>query len=165
MKLNKKMMIAAAIACFASVQSASALDFAHAYKQCGLGGIIGNAAGDDSGVIAIITNVTWDLGTTALISEATDACSGKSGKMASMIHESYIPLEQDIAQGQGEYLDALLATAECDTSMQPEVVAHVREDFSATVTAPGYASQTQFEKSEALFNVFQANTAQCATKG
>jgi hypothetical protein len=165
MKLNKKMMIAAAIACFASAQSASALDFAHAYKQCGLGGIIGNAAGDDSGVMAIITNVTWDLGTTAVISEATDACSGKSGKMASMIHESYIPLEQDIAQGQGEYLDALLATAECDTSMQPAVIAHVRDDFAAKVAAPNYAAQTQFEKSEALFNVLQANTAQCATKG
>jgi hypothetical protein len=163
MKLNKKIMIAAAIACFASVQSASALDFAHAYKKCGLGGIIGDAAGND--IIAIITNVTFDLGTTALISEATDACSSKSGKMASMIHESYIPLEQDIAQGQGEYLDALLATAECDTSMQPAVIAHVREDFSAKVAAPNYATQTQFEKSEALFNVFQANTAQCATKG
>ena len=162
MKLNKKIMIAAAVACFASVQAASALDFGHAYKKCGLGGIIGDAAGND--IVAIITNVTWDLGTTALISEATDACSDKSGKMAALIHESYIPLEQDIAQGQGEYLDAMLATAECDTSMQPEVVAHVREDFAAQVAAPGYASQTQFEKSEALFNVFQANTATCAVK-
>ena len=164
MKLNKKIMMAAAIACFASVQSASALDFAHAYKQCGLGGMIGNAVGDDSGVVAIVSNISTTWGLIAVISEATDGCSAASGKMAVLIHESYIPLEQDIAQGQGEYLDAMLATAECDTSMQPEVVAHVREDFAAQVAAPGYASQTQFEKSEALFNVFQANTATCAAK-
>lgn len=164
MTLKKKMIIAA-VACCAMAQSASAVDFAHAYKQCGLGGIIGNAVGNESGIVAIITNVTWDLGTTAVISDATDACSDKSGKMASLIHNSYTPLEQDLAQGQGEYLDTLLATAECDATVQPSVVSHVREGFSAQVAAPGYASQTQFEKSENLFNLFQANTAQCSTKG
>ncbi|MDQ6980093.1 MAG: DUF3015 family protein [Ghiorsea sp.] len=162
MKMNKKIMIAAAIACFASVQSASAIDFKHAYTQCGLGGIIGNAAGDDSGIVAIITNVTFDLGTTAVISAATDGCSGKSGKMASLVNDAYVPLEQDIAQGQGEYLDAMLATAGCDTA-DKATVANVRQDFAAEVVAPGYASKTQFEKSEAMFNVFQANTAQCSS--
>ncbi len=165
MKLNKKMMIAAAIACFASVQAVSAGDFAYAYKQCGLGGIIGNAVGNDSGVVAIITNVTWDLGTTALISNATDACSGKSGKMASLVNDAYVPLEQDLAQGQGEYLDTMLATAGCDTAIAPAVVNQARAEFAMQVAAPGYASKSKFEKSEAMFNTFQASTVQCGTNG
>jgi len=160
MKLNKKMLVLAAVACFGMIQSATAREFGEIYKQCGLGALIA----PHTPVVAIITNITWDLGTTAVISDATDGCSSKAGKMASLIHNSYVPLEQELAQGQGEYLNAVLATASCDEASKAGVVANVREDFAANVSSSDYTSQTQFEKSESLFNLFQASTSQCATK-
>ena len=147
-----------------TVQTASAeRDFGAIYMQCGLGGMIGSALAPDMGLVAISTNVTWDLGTTAVLSNATapEMCKGTASKVATLIHDSYTPLEQELAQGQGEYLDALLAVSECDAASD-QVVSSVREGFAAEVALPGYASKTQYEKSEALFNLFQAKAGQCS---
>jgi len=165
--MTKNMKIALAIvATMAAVQTANARDFGAIYMQCGLGGIIGKAIAPDMGWVAISTNVTFDLGTTAVLSNATapEMCKGTTAKVASLIHDSYIPLEQDLSQGQGEYLDALMAASECDAATSSKVVSSVREDFAAQVAAPGYASKTQFEKSETLFNLFEAQAGQCAVK-
>ncbi len=161
--MTKKLKIAlAVVAAMAAIQTAGARDFGAIYTQCGLGAMIAK----NSPVVAAITNVTWDLGTTAVLSNASspEMCKGTGGKMAALIHDSYLPLEQELSQGEGEYLDALVAAADCDASAGANVISNVREDFAAQVAAPGYAVKTQFEKSEGLFQLFDAQTAQCAVK-
>lgn len=131
--------------------TANAREFADIYTECGLGAMI--APNNDA--VAAVTNVTWDLGTTAISSNATspESCQGGQGGSAAFIYDAYPNLEKDIAVGRGEHLDALLAIAGVDGSVQDDVSVELRDGFSALVSAEGYSEQTRFEKAENLYNL------------
>lgn len=80
-------------------QTSMSREFADIYTDCGLGAMI---APKTPGVAAV-TNVTWDLGTTAVSSNISspDACVGGKEKTAAFIHDSYSSLEEDLAKGDG----------------------------------------------------------------
>lgn len=160
----KRHILLAVVVSFGLIQPASAFSFRFTYTQCGIGGIVGKALSDESGIVAVVTNLT-DLGTTAVSSAMSDACYGRMGVMASLIYETYDPIEQDLAQGQGEYLDALLTAAECNVGIRSSVVGDIRRDFSKQVASSSYAAQTQYVKAENLFNLFRTTTEQCLVKG
>ena len=130
---------------------ANAREFADIYTECGLGAMI--APNNDA--VAAVTNVTWDLGTTAISSNATspESCQGGQGSSAAFIYDAYPNLEKDIAVGRGEHLSALLAIAGVDTSAQDVVSVELRDGFAALVSAEGYSDQTRFEKAENLYNL------------
>jgi len=159
----KKSLISAItlLAAFSMTQTASAREFADIYVQCGLGAMIA----PNTPAVAAVTNVTWDLGTTAILSNATspETCKGGSAKTAAFIHDSYTPIENDLAKGQGEYLDTLMATTDCDASAHAEIASAVREDFATVVAQPGYAERSRFEKAESLFNIVHAKAGVCNT--
>jgi len=62
MKSMKYALLAVASAAMLSTSPAHSREFGEIYAECGLGGMIGKS----NETIAIITNITWDLGTTAL---------------------------------------------------------------------------------------------------
>lgn len=130
---------------------ASAREFADIYTDCGLGAMIA----PNSDAVAAVTNVTWDLGTTAISSNASspESCQGGQGSSAAFIFDAYPSLEKDIAVGRGEHLNALLAIAGIDKSAQDDVSVELRDGFSALVSADGYSEQTRFEKAENLYNL------------
>lgn len=139
-------------------QSASAKDsrdFGQIYVECGLGGLIAQ----HTPWAAVITNVTWDLGTTAISSELSspDSCKGQSSQSAAFIHESYEPLAMDLAHGQGEHLSALMSIPGCDAAVQPALAKALRTDFAKMVGQPDYSKMNQMQKSEGLYNIFQKN--------
>ena len=122
------------------------------YKQCGIGGLI---FGQSSPTLAFISNVTWDLGTTAATSDATNGCSvGTSDTMAAVyIHETYEQLETELAIGQGEYLEALTSLMSCEGTNAQAVQSELRSAFSGVVRASGYASMDSFAKSDSLYQL------------
>lgn len=126
-------------------------DFAEIYTDCGIGGMIAPR----SDAVAAVTNVTWDLGTTAISSNISspDSCSGGQAEKAAFIHDSYDALELDLASGHGTYLDALMALAGHEGQTQQRFVAAVRTGFAKLVAAPDYHEQNRFAKAEALYNL------------
>jgi hypothetical protein len=151
----KKLLGSALVAVALLATSASAKDgrsFGQIYEECGLGGIIGDAAGGGQagGILAIVTNVTWDLGTTAVSSEVTspNSCSNKGALTATIINEGYNKLEEEIALGDGAYLQALQKVNEGSL----DTVA-LRDQLSTLANSEEYATLSRMEKSEKLYNI------------
>ena len=132
-------------------QIGMAREFAEIYTDCGIGGMIAPR----SDAVAAVTNVTWDLGTTAISSNISspDSCSGGQAEKAAFIHDSYDALELDLASGHGTYLDALAALAGHQGQAQQRFVTAVRAGFAKLVAAPDYHEQNRFAKAEALYNL------------
>ncbi|MCK9175341.1 MAG: DUF3015 domain-containing protein [Desulforhopalus sp.] len=131
--------------------SAMAREFADIYTDCGLGAMIA----PHNSVVAAVTNVTWDLGTTAISSNISspDSCHGGQAKSAAFIHDSYESLEKDIARGHGEYLDTLMTLTNVSKESQEKAVNNLRNNFASSVANQDYTNQTKFQKSENLYNL------------
>mgnify|MGYP001586532049 CR=1 FL=1 len=132
-------------------QAAMARDFIGIYKECGLGGMI--APRDP--IIAVITNVIWDFGTTAVSSNviSPDTCSGVQQKAAAFIHDTYASLETDMASGYGAHLDTLMTLVGYESDAKQYLVKALRADFAKQVAAPGYTAKNRFERAEALYDL------------
>lgn len=133
-----------------TAQDSQAREFADIYTECGLGAMIA----PKNEAVAAVTNVTWDLGTTAISSNisSADTCVGGKAKVASFINDSYKNIEQDLAAGNGEYLNTLATLAKADSETKDEFIAKLRKDFSSIVASNEYNSLTTYQKSEKLYN-------------
>ena len=140
-------------------QFGMAREFGEIYTDCGLGGLIGSAIGSKedtlANIAAVVTNITFDLGTTAISSNTTSpgTCARGKEKTAAFIYESYESLETDLASGDGVYLDALVALAGNEEQTRERFVAAVRSGFAKLVAMPEYPEQDRFTRSEALYNL------------
>src|SRR5690554_322833 len=74
------------------------------WQHCGIGAMIFT----DNGVAAAISNVIWDLGTTAVASAtiSPESCGTTLVTVALLIDSSYDQLAMETAQGSGEHLNA-----------------------------------------------------------
>lgn len=151
----KKFLAAAGATCIVGLlgmQSASGAEngreFADIYTDCGLGAMIA----PNSDAVAAVTNVTWDLGTTAISSNATtpDTCQGGKAETAQLIHDVYPQLEQDLARGEGEHLGALLVMTRCDEGVHEELASALRGDLAELTVDSGYEAQSRFQRAEAM---------------
>lgn len=129
---------------FTSQVHADERSFGDIYKECGIGAMIFN----DTPVAAAVSNIIWDLGTTAVSSNISSAenCEGGKAKMAFFIMKSYDNLEVEIASGEGKYMDTLVAMTEKD-------VETLRSEFSEVVASSEYATLNQEQKAEKLYNI------------
>jgi hypothetical protein len=150
-----KKVLGSLIVAAALVVGANASDkrsFGEIYTECGLGGIIGNAAGGDStgNVLAVVTNITWDLGTTAISSNITSdsTCANTKVKTAALINEGYDKLEEEIALGSGEYIDALKKVSGDKLDTQ-----NLREEFAYFAASSDYEKLSHYKKAEKLFDM------------
>lgn len=136
---------------------AQSREFGDIYMECGLGASIF----PNNNTMAAISNVTWDLGTTAVSSDASspESCKGTKVAAANFVDKSYASLETDLASGEGEHLTALLSIMGCGSAAQGEISGALREDFAKTAGQAGYAGQTQFEKSEGMYNMVNQRIA------
>ena len=154
MKIWKTALVAGAAVLSLSASS-QAREFADIYTECGLGAMIA----PNNSAVAAVTNVTWDLGTTAILSNASseDTCEGAASETAAYIHQAYPSIESDLAAGTGEHLTTLMTLAGVDAAEQAAYAAQLRSEFASLVAVPGYDAQTSFEKAANLhrlvFNV------------
>lgn len=121
-------------------------DIGRIYTECGLGGAIA----PKSDVVAAITNITFDLGTTAISSNLSspESCNGgKEVKTAALIINNTAAIEKEAAAGSGETLAALESVSGCSTS-------GIRAGLAE---AP--AGQNQKDRAEVIWNSLHANCA------
>lgn len=136
----------------------SSKSFGEIYTDCGIGGLLtaplGSGAGHD--ILAVVSNVVWDLGTTAISSNVSsvDTCaSGKSEKVAAFISTSHKELEKELASGEGKYLDSLVSMAKPSDMSKEDYVSKVRSEYGSIVASADYATMTDYQKSEKLYNI------------
>lgn len=137
----------------APVSSIQAREFADIYTECGLGALIAPT----NGAVAAVTNVTWDLGTTAVSSNVSsaDTCQGGKKKVASLIHNAYPQLTADISKGQGANLDALTVAAQCEQSASAKFKTQVRHEFGRL--SANAQNKSQFDKNEDLYGIVKTS--------
>jgi hypothetical protein len=113
------------------------------WQDCGIGAMVFPA----NGVAAAISNIIWDLGTTAVTSNVSsqNSCNSEKAKTAMFIKATLPALEQDVATGEGEYLTAMLEIRGCDASSHRAIVEAVRQDLI----------QKTADNAEALYNVVE----------
>ncbi|WP_428503023.1 DUF3015 family protein [Roseateles sp.] len=161
--MMKKVLAATAAALLGlSAGAVQAREFSDIYTECGLGAMIA----PNNSAVAAITNVTWDLGTTAISSNVSsaDSCSGGKKKVAALLLNSYAQVETDLAKGEGEHLAALNVAAGCSAASQQAFSGNLRREFASLVAQPAYAAQGRMEKASALFDAAasSARNASCA---
>jgi hypothetical protein len=146
-----KLSLAALTALTLTVSSSQAREFADIYTECGLGAMIA----PNNQAVAAVTNVTWDLGTTAISSNISseDTCKGGKAKVAAFINDSYENIEKDLASGNGKYLETLANLAKNESQSSDEFIASLRNNFSSIVASNDYSSLTTYEKSEKLYSI------------
>ncbi len=124
------------------------------YADCGIGAAIFK----DTEWAAATSNVTWDLGSTAITSATVspETCTKRSVKTAMFIRDAYAQIVEDAARGDGEHLASALTLMECGGN-RSSAMGEVRNNLGEAISAPGYNDQQALEKAGQLFNII--NTA------
>ena len=159
--MMKKLLASMAVGMITlSAGAVQAREFADIYTDCGLGGMIAPS----NAVVAAITNVTWDLGTTAISTNISseESCAGGKKKMASLLLNSYAQVETDLAKGEGAHLVALTEAAGCGSANRAAFNVSMRREFATLVAQPAYAASSRMEKASALFDA-ASNSARGAS--
>lgn len=158
MKKNffKQCVLALAVAASGSAFAAGAVGTGpNPYSDCG----IGAALFKDVHWAAVTSNVTFDLGTTAVTSAtfSPETCTKRNMKAAMLIRDTYAQIMEDAARGEGQHLAAALDVFSCTGASQGAATQAVRSDVGQAVSATGFNQQGQLEKASQLFNII--NTA------
>ncbi len=153
--LNKILLSTATVLCatlsFSAHAESGNRTVEQIYKECGIGGLI---FADVSPIVAIISNVTWDLGTTAALSNSMSpsTCNTPTVKTAYFIKETFGDLENNLAQGKGEHLQALNSLMACDAA-----TTGVRREYAQYTTTQSYATATVDNNVEKLFEIVNSS--------
>lgn len=142
----KKITLCALVA--STLFTSSAMAVKNPWKECGIGAIIF----DENGVAAAISNIIWDLGTTAVSSKVSSAesCEGANVQAAIFIQDNYDVVLEQTSQGAGDHLVAMLDILHVDAAQQPQVISSVRAQMAAKVA-------TEQDTPETYYNVVMAN--------
>ncbi len=162
----RKMLLATSLASMVAlssgVQAEGSRNFGKIYTDCGLGALIAQGIDQKStaDVVAIITNVTWDLGSTAISSNLTspDSCARGNAKTAAFILKSYPQLEKDLALGHGRYLDALTEVVQISSKEKQAFTQAIRAEFAKRTSTVGYEFLSRKEKAELLYNIIYSRS-------
>ena len=127
------------------------------FAECGIGaGIFPN-----NETAAIISNIIWDLGTTALTSgfSSPSTCSGLKAKTAMFIYDIYDLIVEDTAKGSGEHLTTMLNLAGCEVTTHTALVGDLRGGFFELIREGSYTSQDSVTKSKNFYNMLVSKSA------
>lgn len=120
------------------------------FSDCG----IGAALFPNHKVLAVTSNVIWDIGTTAVTSATAspETCSGNNVTAAKFILESYDSLAEETARGQGDHLAALMNILEISQEEQAAVITSIRAQMANNLADADYSSADKTEKSSQFYN-------------
>ncbi|MBV1878126.1 MAG: DUF3015 domain-containing protein [Pseudomonadales bacterium] len=124
------------------------------FSDCG----IGAALFPTVSWAAVISNVIWDVGTTA-VSSATlspETCNGKNVKTAQFILENYDNLAEETAKGEGDHITAMLGILGCQLPSHGAIVADVRINMATQVGSESYSRIDTLGKASAYYDAVSA---------
>ena len=121
------------------------------YSDCG----IGAALFPNIKPLAVISNIIWDVGTTAITSATVspETCSGKKVEAAAFILESYDSLAEETARGNGDHIVALLNIMEVAGADRPAVVASIRKQMASAVVSDTYLTADKLTKASIYYSI------------
>lgn len=136
------------------VPSAAKAEDINPWVDCGIGAMIfpGTPVG------AVISNVIWDVGTTAVTSAglSKNTCEGKRVKMAMYIGTTYANLEEETVQGEGQHVRAMLDIASCDKAAHEDIMRSVRADFAKSLQDPAYLQKDGIARAQDYYTLVEA---------
>jgi len=99
------------------------------WQDCGIGAMIFPS----NGAAAAISNIIWDLGTTAVTTNVSsqESCASDKAQTAMFIKATMPSLEQEVAIGEGEYVTAMLELRGCEATSHTEIIKAVRQEFAS----------------------------------
>mgnify|MGYP000052713887 CR=1 FL=1 len=117
------------------------------WQDCGIGAMIF----PENGAAAAISNIIWDLGTTAVSTNVSsqESCASSKAKTAMFIKATMPALEQDVASGEGEYVTAMLELRGCEATSHQAIIKAVRQDMV----------NKEADNAEALYEVLEERVA------
>jgi hypothetical protein len=123
------------------------------YVDCG----IGAALFKDTDWAAVISNVTWDAGSTAITSAtmSPQTCNKQKAKVALFIRDTQPQLAEEVAVGQGAHLTAVLNLSECPTTRHANAIQSIRTSMADAIAAPTYTSTSGIEKSTVMYHAVE----------
>ena len=144
----KKLLVSAVALSTLLAGNAVAADKVNPWKHCGIGAMIF----DNNGAAAAISNIIWDLGTTAVSSKVSseDSCEGANVKAAQFIQDNYNQVLEETSQGNGEHVTAMLDMLSVEEAKQPQVLAAIRTEMAGKVAS-------EQATPEAYYNVVMAS--------
>ncbi len=145
----KKVTLAAAILGATFGGQAMAQEDINPWKHCGIGAVIF----DDNGTAAAISNIIWDLGTTAVSSKISSAesCEGKMVTAAVFIQNNFKTVMEETSQGEGEHLTAMMDILDVNAAQRDDVIIAVRANMASEV------ANSQTVSPEAYYNAVVAS--------
>ena len=134
---------------------ASPAKAANPYHNCG----IGAAIFPTNEIAATISNVIWDLGTTALSSAtiSPETCTNNQAVASRFILETLPHLESDLSTGEGEYMNSLASMLQCGSNSDT-VATHLADRYLAFVASPDYLTSSRIQKASVMYNSLQASS-------
>lgn len=150
--MKKLMSVVTVLVVTLGVSSAQAKNV---WRDCGIGALIFPTVS----WAAIISNIIWDLGTTATSTNMSsdDQCAGKSASTAKFIYQNYANIEEQTAIGSGEHVTAMLNTLGCSSQSQPQIINALRSDLQNNMSNSSYSTKAQNEKAEGYYNSLMNN--------
>lgn len=147
-----------ALAVSTSTAAMAAQENVNPFTNCG----IGAALFPNHDVGATISNVIWDVGTTAVTSATAspETCTNGTKKdVAVFINDTYKQVEEDAVMGSGQHLSALMSIAGCGSASSSEMISTFQVNFGEALSAEAYADKSQVQKAEAMYNAFTSASA------
>jgi len=130
------------------------------WTECGIGAMIFT----ENKPLAVISNVIWDLGTTAVTSAglSKNTCGGSNVVAAAFIQNGYANLEEETVIGNGQHLSALLNVFGCESTSHQAVSQGLRAELNGAMQQEEYMDKSTTEKAEAYyFMVKEQASGQC----
>ena len=127
--------------------------------DCGIGAMIFT----ETTWAAVVSNVIWDLGTTAVTSDQSsqNTCNSKKAQTAMYIGVNYASLSEETAKGDGKHLRTMLGMMGCEATQQSSIISSVRSEFGRELRSADYAVKTSTAKAEDFYNIVQSSAVQC----
>lgn len=112
------------------------------WMQCGIGAMIFK----ENETAAAISNIIWDLGTTAVSSNVSsqNTCEGIKVAAAEFINSTITNIEEETVVGEGEHLTAMLNLMGCEAAAHSAIIQDVRADLDVSITDKASKAETYY---------------------
>ncbi|SEA69677.1 DUF3015 family protein [Alkalimonas amylolytica] len=144
-------LVTAAVSTAPTVQADSSIN---PWKHCGIGAMIF----DDNGAAAAISNIIWDLGTTAISSKISseESCKGQRVAAAQFLQDTIAQVEEETVIGDGVHLTTVLNLMGCEAAAHPGLIGDMRSNLDLNTEAKAESYFLQLEAT-----IQQNYAAQC----